>query len=574
MKNIELNNGGFKMKKLILALGLLFIMPILSFAWITPSGSTDTPTTADLLIADIINDGWDRVHNAFETYNISTGAYHNRVWVWDSNFNNWIELAVSSANLDDVSVNTRAETVKNLIYGYNGTGWDRLKSDQDHYLWTRTSTNSLIGLYYDGRTAQIFTPNQNGISGSSQTLAVTAYNLGFNGTDWDRLRSDLEDFLFVHTSTTSDMKLYYDGYNAVIDNEGNLQVETDTMSKVGIYYDGFLAQVQADNELRVETSTGSRVTLNYNGKEAQIQSDGELEVEASTDSKVGIYYNGNIAEVQADKELRVETSTDSTSSIYYNSYKAIVDSEGQLKVKTSTDSWVKIDEGTVTIRGGYLDRIINPVTIYMTITQFEELAKFATNYITISQFTELTQHSTWFLNISQFNDLMKNTTNYIYGGYLDKLYSLIEGTICPRGGSIDQIKVVNSILESTGMIKNFPTDYPDSTAQGTLEDILNQSRSSWTIVNKFYSNRVSTGVAGGIDASGTISPAGEVVRASFYAIGGDIKINASNRSGTTTCLEGIPVDFEYPIPLSTPIYSAILPAGTSLYYYIDEVQIP
>lgn len=53
------------MKKFILGFGILFILPIFSFAWVTPTGSTESVVNADYDIKDIVNASWDRVNNCF-----------------------------------------------------------------------------------------------------------------------------------------------------------------------------------------------------------------------------------------------------------------------------------------------------------------------------------------------------------------------------------------------------------------------------------------------------------------------------------------------------------------------------
>ncbi len=132
------------MKKLLLIILCLCVLPVMLFAWTATSGSTSPTAADDWNVDDIWNDVHDETHKAITTYNVSTGAYHSRMWVWDSDFEDWRELTISSTNADDVNVTTGALSTKSFLYGYNGTGWDRLKSDVEHFLYVRTSTESII----------------------------------------------------------------------------------------------------------------------------------------------------------------------------------------------------------------------------------------------------------------------------------------------------------------------------------------------------------------------------------------------------------------------------------------------
>lgn len=149
------------MKRFYVLFLSIVLIPSILFAWTEPTGSTFTVTSTESQeVKDILNDVHDSTHASLQVTNISTGAYHNRTWVWDSDFGAWIELMVSSCNTDGVGINTRAQTDKVLLYGFDGTGWDRLKSDELHNLITKTSTNSTVALYYNGLKAIIDSEGQ------------------------------------------------------------------------------------------------------------------------------------------------------------------------------------------------------------------------------------------------------------------------------------------------------------------------------------------------------------------------------------------------------------------------------
>lgn len=139
------------MKKLFFAIGILIILPMFSFAWTDISGSTDPATQADLIIADIVNDGWDRTHNAFTVYNISTGAYHNRTWIW--NGSDWVKWEGSPSNYDGQNVSSVTIGARTFLYGFNGTSWDRLRSNNNKILVVETTTGSTISRVYEVREA-------------------------------------------------------------------------------------------------------------------------------------------------------------------------------------------------------------------------------------------------------------------------------------------------------------------------------------------------------------------------------------------------------------------------------------
>jgi len=133
------------MKKLIILLAVIFLSCGMSYSWIDSEGSTWTVTDAGTgwEIKDIQNDVHDVVNHAWNVVNTSSGPYHNKMWVWDSDLSQWIELAVSSTNADEVAINSKSQNVKSFLYGYSGTSWDRLKSDGLHYLYVRSSTDSV-----------------------------------------------------------------------------------------------------------------------------------------------------------------------------------------------------------------------------------------------------------------------------------------------------------------------------------------------------------------------------------------------------------------------------------------------
>jgi len=135
--------------------------------------------------------------------------------------------------------------------------------------------------------------------------------------------------------------------------------------------------------------------------------------------------------------------------------------------------------------------------------------------------------------------------------------------------------ILYDVMRSSAWVQNFPTDYPDSTAQSSLNsidttatNIYNQLVSSPIMtVNQDYINKVSTGTAGKLIASGDVAVPGNMDGYSFYSAGGDTEITMSWKDGILYVPEGIPIA---PTKLSKPVSSAIftctLSAGATLYY--------
>lgn len=131
-------------------------------------------------------------------------------------------------------------------------------------------------------------------------------------------------------------------------------------------------------------------------------------------------------------------------------------------------------------------------------------------------------------------------------------------------------------------IGNFPTDYPDTTAQSSLssidtntDDIYNQLKTSVTTSDILYSGKVSTGTAGKIFASGNISFAGDMDFYMFYTEGGNATATGNWFGGIKYIREGIPFKPDkLSIPVTNPIFQCVLDAGTTLYYDSNIVLAP
>ena len=92
-----------------------------------------------------------------------------------------------------------------------------------------------------------------------------------------------------------------------------------------------------------------------------------------------------------------------------------------------------------------------------------------------------------------------------------------------------------------------------------------------------YHRKVSTGTDGKIfylatQAVQNISPDDEVCIITFYTEGGNAQITCTWRGGITYIREGIGVSLEAKVPVDNPTFQCTLDAGTTLYYYSDEVD--
>lgn len=159
----------------------------------------------------------------------------------------------------------------------------------------------------------------------------------------------------------------------------------------------------------------------------------------------------------------------------------------------------------------------------------------------------------------------------------------IQNRALDRGLSSFKVTVTSApdvdVSGSSVTVTNFPSDYPDATAQSSLSSIdtntdntYNQLKTSVTVSDNRYSGKVSTGTAGKIFASGNISPDDEVTFISFLTEGGNAQITCTFRSGIIYIREGIPVGISIAVPVDNPTLQCTLDSGTTLYYISDEVN--
>jgi len=268
------------------------------------------------------------------------------------------------------------------------------------------------------------------------------------------------------------------------------------------------------------------------------------------------------------------------------------------------------------------DELREHATNYLNINQFDELTEHTTNFMNISQYDELKGHSTYYLTVSQYNqiiteleEIQAHTTNYITASQFDELRSHTTGYLTVS--QLDELtkfstsyltvsqfnSIVNALAEISGHSTNYLTisqfdelrknttswisnsDFPDSTAQGSLssidtaiEKIVQVIGSSLPVVNLPYMNMNSSGTAGIITGatSGTITIAEKVYNYCFLYKSSDtthavnIK-NSINRNGIYL--------FNYdeneravPIPVALTFTITDLLLGDTVQYDIGTLQ--
>jgi len=163
---------------------------------------------------------------------------------------------------------------------------------------------------------------------------------------------------------------------------------------------------------------------------------------------------------------------------------------------------------------------------------------------------------------------------------------VIQNDVHDRGISSWKVTVTSApdvdVSGSSVTITNFPSDYPDATAQSSLSSIdtntdnaYNQLKTSVTTSDVRYSGKVSTGTAGKSFISGSISITGDMEFYMFYTVGGNATITGNWFSGTKYVLEGIPFKPDkLSKPFTNPVFDYVLDSGTTMYYDTHVIVTP
>jgi hypothetical protein len=266
-------------------------------------------------------------------------------------------------------------------------------------------------------------------------------------------------------------------------------------------------------------------------------------------------------------------------------------------VITKVERLDSFGEGNVWVTSGMIT-IANPndfkniwITsgIITTLENISQLSELRNVWITSGSITILNPNdflNTWItsgsINITNVNDF-KNV--WITSGGV--ISAVLESTVCVKGGSLDEVKIVNSVLESSGVIKNFPTDYPDSnttSAVGNVETAIKQVSkdvviTSGVVSDSRYANKNSTGTGGmimslSINDPSFITLTYAMTEFSAYSVGGStpISITSTFTDGIFYIVDGIPFTKTVPNPINNPVIKLELPQDCTIYYSITGVK--
>ncbi len=180
-------------------------------------------------------------------------------------------------------------------------------------------------------------------------------------------------------------------------------------------------------------------------------------------------------------------------------------------------------------------------------------------------------------------DTTGDSTTAVSTGYDDHTMMVLS---FDKGTDSWKVEITSGSVTVTGSsvtVTNFPSDYPDSVAQASLSSIDGNLEhcdtndihiGSGTISDSRFINHVTTGTAGKLNFSGSITVTGSSVTSiSFYSDGGDTEITSTFMSGTIYALDGIPIPpVPFPIPIANPTFLCVLPANTTFYYIIPGAK--
>jgi hypothetical protein len=139
---------------------------------------------------------------------------------------------------------------------------------------------------------------------------------------------------------------------------------------------------------------------------------------------------------------------------------------------------------------------------------------------------------------------------------------------------------IYNVQSGTITVLNFPSDYPDAVSQASLSSIdantlntVNQMKSSVTVADVRYSNKISTGTSGKTFSSGNISITNyELTGYAYYTEGGNAQVTSTFEDGIKYMREGIPYEDDIEIPVSNVTIQVTLDSDTTFYYTFKGVQ--
>jgi len=275
----------------------------------------------------------------------------------------------------------------------------------------------------------------------------------------------------------------------------------------------------------------------------------------------------------------------------------LIDEMGHIWVRASTNSLTGIYYGnnTAVVRAGDSDEISPTIQGLQTqanmhvynSNKWHRLIGQSTDYHNL-RVSIYDRDRIWEVNDFDSDDQAEGRDGVIVYSYISGWDGVSDNWDRLRCNPMKYLYVVTSteswvrVIESSCVVKNFPTDFPDATAQSSLssidtntDNIYEQLKTSVTTSDILYSGKVSTGTAGKIFASGNISLTGGVEFYMFYTEGGNATVTGTWFGGTKYVREGIPFKPDkLSIPITDPTFQCVLDAGTTLYYDSNIVKVP
>lgn len=230
-------------------------------------------------------------------------------------YNDGNRARVIQGNADGEAATDYGLLIRSMLYGFNGATWDRLGINEMDELEIVSSTKSWTKIH-DGANNAVDV-EQGNASGKAATLwgLVTENMLyGFNGTAWDRLLVDLMDSLWVVTSSRSvtqarnyfwnvALGIWEEGLN---DEMQNQWVRTSTNSVIRDVYDLW-------NIINVVASSDTTTHERLDSMFLLISTNGDATLSRLDDQFVLISTNGDAVLSRLDNQyLLISTSGDAT----------------------------------------------------------------------------------------------------------------------------------------------------------------------------------------------------------------------------------------------------------------------
>lgn len=398
---------------------------------------------------------------------------------------------------------------------------------------------------------------------------ATIYGWDTNAGRWVKLATSDLDHLHVQTDTNSLVGIYDRTDGEISENDTGAN-DDEVATQVGVIVNGRMYGFDGTTWDRLRSSTWQHFI-----------------VETDTRSLTGIYEDGNTVDVEqgnASGKAATLWGLQTQSNLYaFNGTtfdRLLVDEMDSLIVVTSSLSVTQA-------RNYYYNEVTGGWEMGRSNGQSYQYVETATgSVVAIYDRTDGTTAE----NDTGGNDaeavaqigLITNARQYDFNGTTwdrQQLANWLYG-VMRSSDAAKLIEELYGVARSTDMAKLLEELYgvmrsTDAAYMiGQLDDIYNQIKTSVTVSDSRYSNRVSTGTGGRshVDFSITITNY-EMDGFSFYSVGGDTDVTSTWTDGTIYVLEGIPMSEDISIPFENPIFQCDLEAGVTFYYFLNGVQL-